>query len=132
MSRATGRADDELRLPADSAYVSVLRTTAAGLAARQDFTLDDTEDLRMAVGEASAMVLAAAESGADLTVEFWLDQRTIAVRVSAAGASPELEPEDDFAWQVLSTLADEAQVETEGGRFAIALVLAATPLGADV
>ena len=43
------RADVELRLPADSAYMSLLRTTSAGLAARLDFTLDDIEDLRMAV-----------------------------------------------------------------------------------
>ena len=41
----TGRADVELRLPADGAFVSVLRTTAAGLAARLDFTIDDIEDL---------------------------------------------------------------------------------------
>ena len=40
----------ELRLPADSAYLAVLRTTTAGLAARLDFTLDDIEDLRIAVG----------------------------------------------------------------------------------
>ena len=57
------RADVELRLPADSAYVSVLRTTTAGLAARLDFTLDDIEDLRIAVGEASALVLPEAEPG---------------------------------------------------------------------
>ena len=57
------RADVELRLPADSAYVSVLRTTSAGLAARLDFTLDDIEDLRMAVGEASALVLPEAQPG---------------------------------------------------------------------
>ncbi len=57
------RADVELRLPADSAYVSVLRTTSAGLAARLDFTLDDIEDLRMAVGEATALVLPEAEPG---------------------------------------------------------------------
>ena len=62
------RADVELRLPADSAYVSVLRTTTAGLAARLDFTLDDIEDLRIAVGEASALVLPEAEPGADLDV----------------------------------------------------------------
>ena len=49
------RADVELRLPADGAYVSVLRTTTAGLAARLDFTIDDIEDLRIAVdaGQAS-------------------------------------------------------------------------------
>ena len=51
------RADVELRLPADSAYVSVLRTTTAGLAARLDFPIDDIEDLRIAVGEACALVL---------------------------------------------------------------------------
>ena len=57
------RADVELRLPADSAYVSVLRTTTAGLAARLDFTIDDIEDLRIAVGEACAMVLPEADAG---------------------------------------------------------------------
>ena len=60
-------ADVELRLPADSAYVSVLRTTTAGLAARLDFTIDDIEDLRIAVGEASAMVLPEADAGSDLS-----------------------------------------------------------------
>jgi hypothetical protein len=43
-------ADAELVLPAESACVAVLRMTTAGLAARLDFTLDDIEDLRMAVG----------------------------------------------------------------------------------
>ena len=47
------RADVELRLPAEGAYATVVRTTAAGLAARLDFTIDDIEDLRIAIGEAS-------------------------------------------------------------------------------
>ena len=55
------RADVELRLPADGAYASVLRTTTAGLAARLDFTIDDIEDLRIAASEASALVLPEAE-----------------------------------------------------------------------
>ena len=45
-------------MPADGAYLSVLRTATAGLAARLDFTLDDIEDLRIAVDEACAMLLA--------------------------------------------------------------------------
>ena len=48
----------EIRLPADSAYLSVLRTATAGLAARLDFTLDEIEDLRIAVDEACALLLA--------------------------------------------------------------------------
>src|SRR5688500_8363327 len=55
-----------LRLPADGAYLSVLRTATAGLASRLDFTLDDIEDLRIAVDEACAMLLPQAVPGADL------------------------------------------------------------------
>ena len=59
----SNRPDVELRLPAESAYVAVLRMTTAGLAARLDFTLDDIEDLRMAVSEACALVLDDADPG---------------------------------------------------------------------
>ena len=52
---------------------SVLRTATAGLAARLDFTLDDIEDLRIAVGEACAMVLGRPTQGADLTARFDLE-----------------------------------------------------------
>lgn len=128
MPQPSGRADVELRLPADSAYASVLRTTSAGLAARLDFTLDDIEDLRMAVGEASAMVLEASAEGADLTAEFWLGRRAITVRVSTPGGTPAPNAEDDFAWQVLTTLASEATAETEEGTFAITLLIGAAPL----
>jgi serine/threonine-protein kinase RsbW len=58
--------DAELRLPAETAYVSVLRMTTAGIAARLDFTLDDIEDLRIAVGEACALVLDGADPDGSL------------------------------------------------------------------
>ena len=50
-------------MPAEGAYLSVLRTATAGLAARLDFTLDEIEDLRIAVDEACAMLLAQAIPG---------------------------------------------------------------------
>jgi len=131
MSTASGRPHVELRLPADSAFVSVLRTTSAGLAARLDFTLDDIEDLRMAVGEACAIVLTGATEG-DLLAEFWLEQRTMTVRVSAPGAPTELDPEEDFAWQVLTTLASEAKLEHTGDTVALSLQFAALPLETGV
>jgi len=123
MTAPTGarRADVELRLPADNAFVSVLRTAAAGLAARLDFTLDEIEDLKMAVGEASAIVLAGAADGSDLASEFHLGdgELTVVVGVGAdAAAAPDA---DSFAWQVLTTLADEASARVDGGRFEITL-----------
>ena len=120
---AEGRADVELRLPADNAYVSVLRTTSAGLAARLDFTLDEIEDLRMAVGEACALVLPRAGHGSDVDCRFYLasGRLTVVVGVDAADASP---PDtDSFAWQVLTTLADEATTSVAGGRYEITLSL---------
>ncbi|MGH3169414.1 MAG: hypothetical protein ACRDN0_26480, partial [Trebonia sp.] len=56
----TGRENADyvhVRMPAESAYLSVLRTATAGLAARLDFTLDEIEDLRIAIDEACAMLL---------------------------------------------------------------------------
>ena len=62
----------ELRLPADGAYLSVLRTATAGLAARLDFTLDEIEDLRIAVDEACALLLPDAVPDATMTCLFAL------------------------------------------------------------
>ena len=108
------RPDVELRLPAESAYVAVLRMTTAGLAARLDFTLDDIEDLRMAVGEACALVLDQADPGGDLHATFDLTDGSIRVSVSAdssQGADPDRE---SFGWQVLTALTSDVVTSHEG------------------
>ena len=63
-----------VRMPAEGAYLSVLRTATAGLAARLDFTLDEIEDLRIAVDEACAMLLSQARPGGSLECDFTLGQ----------------------------------------------------------
>jgi serine/threonine-protein kinase RsbW len=108
------RPDVELRLPAESAYVAVLRMTTAGLAARLDFTLDDIEDLRMAVGEACALVLENADNGGDMYAAFGLSDGSIRVSVSADSLS-DAEPDvDSFGWQVLTALTSEVVTSREG------------------
>ena len=115
------RPDVELRLPADNAYVSVLRTTSAGLAARLDFTLDDIEDLRMAVGEASALVLPEADLGSDLLCSFFMRPGELTIRVGVPSRQTTPPDEDSFAWQVLTTLASRASVSTDDRQFTITL-----------
>lgn len=96
-----------VRLPAASAYLSVLRTATAGLAARLDFTLDEIEDLRIAVDEACAMLLAQAVPGTDLVCEFELTGDAMSISVSVLTVDG-LEPSrDTFAWTVLSSLAGD-------------------------
>lgn len=119
------RADVELRLPGDGAYASVLRATAAAIAARLEFTVDDIEDLRIAVGEAGALVLPEADPGSDLTTRFYLGRGTITVEI-AAGAVDEPAPDhDSFAWQVLTTLADGAEAASGDGTFRVRFTLTA-------
>jgi serine/threonine-protein kinase RsbW len=127
------RADVELRLPADSAYASVLRTTTAGLAARLDFPIDDIEDLRIAVGEASAMVLPEAAPEADLVCRFYMRPAELTVSVGVTEASGPVVPDyDSFAWQVLTTLATTAAASDDAGAFTITLTMESGHPGAGL
>jgi serine/threonine-protein kinase RsbW len=94
-----------IRMPAEGAYLSVLRTATAGLAARLDFTLDEIEDLRIAVDEACGMLLAQAAPGADLECDFTLGEDGMSIAVSTLAAQPRPPARDTFAWTVLSALA---------------------------
>ena len=96
-----------IRMPADGAYLSVLRTATAGLAARLDFTLDEIEDLRIAVDEACGMLLAQAASGADLECDFTLGEDRMSIAVSTVASEPRPPARDTFAWTVLTALAGE-------------------------
>lgn len=94
-----------VRLPAEGAYLSVLRTATAGLAARLDFTLDEIEDLRIAVDEACAMLLPQALPATSLECEFELGAFAMTVAVSVQAASARTPSRDTFAWTVLNALA---------------------------
>jgi serine/threonine-protein kinase RsbW len=108
----------EMRVPADGAFVAPLRLTAASLAARCDLTVDDIEDLRLAVDEACALLLPHAQSGGVLDASFVLAPGTLAV-TAAVPSSDDADPErSGFAWTVLSALA-EVDVTSQEGRLAI-------------
>jgi serine/threonine-protein kinase RsbW len=110
-----------LRLPASGAYLSVLRSTTAGLAARLDFTLEEIEDLRIAVDEACALLLPSAVAGAQLDCEFALSSDEIRVSVTLE-TSDGVEPaRDSFAWTVLSALAGEVSSRVSGSAVSIDL-----------
>jgi serine/threonine-protein kinase RsbW len=120
------RPDVELTLPVDSAYVSVLRATTVSLAARLDFTVDDIEDLRIAVGEASAMVTPNADPDSDLVCQFFAGPEELTVRVAVASRDPEPLDTDGFAWQMLSALTTDASADSSDGQFSVTLTMHST------
>lgn len=113
------RADVTLRLPAEGAYAAVVRTTAAGLAARLDFAIDDIEDLRIAIGEALALALSEADPGTDLDCRFHLSPGTMTVELCVEAVDEPALDTDSFAWQVLETMADQARAASDQGQFRV-------------
>lgn len=113
----------DLRLPADGAYAAVLRTLTAGLAARLDFTMDDIEDLRIAVSEAASMVLDEADEGAALDCAFRLGSGELALTITTASRTPAAPDYESFGWQVLATLTEEAAIDTAPGSYAVRLTV---------
>ncbi|WP_089155061.1 ATP-binding protein [Micromonospora sp. NBS 11-29] len=128
MTQLTGlpTTDDDvvhLTVPADGGYLGVLRTATAGLAARLQFALDEIEDLRIAVDEACAMLLAIATRDAELECRFAVTEDALAVEVTVPtvrGAT--LPSESSFAWKVLTALTTAAGAHAADGRATISLL----------
>ena len=127
--RPDAEPDAELRLPADTAHVAVLRMTTAGIAARLDFTLEDIEDLRMAVGEACALILEGADPDGALRASYFLGAGSLRIEVSADTPEAAARDEESFAWQVLSTLATDLTTEATEGRHTIGFTVTSSLAG---
>ncbi len=113
--RVAVRDEVTVKMPADGVYLSVLRTATAGLAARLDFTLDEIEDMRIAVDEACAMLLSQAIPGSDLECRFNLGQDAMTIFVSVHCVEPRVPAGDTFAWTVLTALAGRVDAEVGPG-----------------
>ncbi|MBB4960140.1 ATP-binding protein [Micromonospora polyrhachis] len=111
-----------LTVPADGGYLSVLRTATAGLAARLQFALDEIEDLRIAVDEACAMLLAIARPDTELDCRFAVTDDALTVMVTLATTpGAQLPAESSFAWKVLTALTAAASATVDNGRATISL-----------
>ncbi|HEV2887572.1 MAG TPA: ATP-binding protein [Jatrophihabitans sp.] len=113
----------ELTVPPDPAYLSVLRTLVASLAASRDFTLDEIDDLRLAVDEAGALLLPHADAGSQLSAVF--DGSASTLRVTVAVTVPAGQPaqldRSSFAWLVLNALTDSVELAESGPRLSLVL-----------
>jgi serine/threonine-protein kinase RsbW len=111
----------QLDVPAHPAYVAVVRTAAAGLAARADLTLDRIEDLRIAVDEACALLLhrRTAEDAVDeATIRCLFTVEDDALTVDISGPQVDLPEPSAFAWAVLDALVDALRTgEDADGEF---------------
>ena len=127
---STASKDDVVVLvvPADGSYLAVLRTATAGLAARLQFTLDEIEDLRIAVDEACAILLSVAPADTEVTSQFEVTDSALSIDVSVpVSGHATLPGGNSFSWQVLTALAGEVSAYTDNGRAAIRLTKRRNP-----
>jgi len=105
-------------IPATPQHVHVLRTVAGGVAARLDATLDEIEDLRLAVDEAAGGMLAA---GPAATLHLSMDpaERRVNVRLATDaqvnGQWSPVEARGSFSAQILAALVDDLSFEADEG-----------------
>lgn len=98
-----------LTVPATSAFAAVARATAASVAVRAGATIDDVEDVRVAVSEAFALLLADLPDGEQQAhVDLSLTAGSVEFRVSAPAAGDLQVDRDSFAWTILDALVEDA------------------------
>lgn len=118
--------DVVVSIPADAEFVHVLRAVTAAVASRLDLPIDDLEDLRLAIDEASAYLLALGGRAERLTLRLGgvrhRVEATVATDDGDDTAWPPEQLDHSFAWQVLSALSDEVDVVRIEGRPAIRIV----------
>ena len=111
-------------VPPEAGYVHILRAVTASVAARLPIPFDGIEDLRLAVDEACAWLLARGRSSSAITLRLRpLDDRLEAeVSIDAVdGPWPPPDMEQSLPWRILSALVDALTVDTDGASPSIRL-----------
>jgi len=104
-----------LSVPARAEYVHVLRTVVSGVGAGQDLSIDDIDDLRLAVDEASAHLLKIDPDAQALRLDLETQGTSLIVTVGIATPARRNEaPTDQFlTWHILGALTDGAESVVE-------------------
>jgi hypothetical protein len=111
----TGRVSDEvqLRFPARLEYVRITRLVVSGLASQASFTVDETEDVRIAVDELCSTVIDHSAEDGEIVVSFQTDGSTIRMCTTAVTIDPDVEL-DELSEHILRATVDSHSVSLEG------------------
>jgi serine/threonine-protein kinase RsbW len=109
-----------LSLPVRSELLVLARITAATMASRADFDIEEIEDLRLAVDELCLSVVGGARSGT-VRLEFSVDDATIAItcELDRSGEPDDGEgpgEPDDLSIRLIEALVDEHGRESSDRR----------------
>lgn len=106
-----------INIPASPMYLQVVRLVAAGLATRLEFTIDEIEDLKIAVDEMSAYFTGANGRLGTIEVRFNVgDDRLEITGVGRFEAGEKVRTDlTEFSRMILETVADSASLRQLDG-----------------
>jgi serine/threonine-protein kinase RsbW len=117
---------DEVRVavPARPEFVHVLRSVTASVAGHLSLSLDDVDDLRLAVDEACARLLALPGEPKTFRLVLCSLPGRVEVILTAGGTAtwPHGGLEDSLSWRLLAALTDDLRFELWNGAPAIRFV----------
>lgn len=110
-----------MKVPTTPEHLALLRTVVGYCAGRENFTIDQIDDLKMAVDETGVQLLRRS-SGDYIELEVVPTDSAMEIRVSTNvnGDAAVIDPES-FSWTILQALADELGVDTAGSRATVSL-----------
>jgi serine/threonine-protein kinase RsbW len=118
VSRSQLRPDQDevsVRVPAVRRYVSPLRSLTTTLAAQCELTVDQIEDMQIAIDEVCALLLPHVDRSRPwLDVRFHLVDGHFVACVAVATPAPVQIDRTALAWTVLSALSDDVEVKADG------------------
>ena len=111
-----------LRVPPLADHLMLLRTVVSGIAARRDYTLEQVDDLRMAVEEAAVQLLRHG-TGSPLVLHATLEEDELRVELSTVTATQDavFDP-SSFSWMILQALTDDLSTAVDGDAATLRLV----------
>ena len=106
-----------IHIPASPEYLQVVRLIASGLASRLRFTIDDIEDLKIAVDELSAYLTGAQGREGTLEISFDIHDDRIDIRgVGHFASGTKVRTElTEMSRMILKTVVDDAQLQQLDG-----------------
>ncbi|HEU4480421.1 MAG TPA: anti-sigma regulatory factor [Actinomycetota bacterium] len=118
-----------INIPASPVYLRVVRLVAAGLASRLRFTIDEIDDLKIAVDELSAYLTGAQGREGNLEIRFLVyDDRIEIHGLGQLTPGQKVRTElTDMSRMILETLVDSASLEQKDGTPEFVLVKSKAP-----
>lgn len=123
----------KLIVPAMAEFVQVARMTVATLANKAAFTLDEVDDLRIAIDELSSMLVKAASPGAEVTLRFELapGHLTVGGDVSSIVDGKIEAGLPELTERILDFVVDEYMLLADGQSLGFKFTKSHLPLDAD-